>query len=120
MRDAVARLQRPLGFVPTMGALHAGHVALVECARAQSGSVAASVFVNPLQFGPSEDFDRYPRDLEGDRAALERARVDVLFAPERSTFYPDGFSTRVSAGARATATRARFGRAISMASRRSS
>lgn len=82
-----------------MGALHAGHIALVERAHASCASIAASVFVNPLQFGPLEDYDRYPRRLEDDRAALERARVDLLFAPSRNALYPDEFATRVYAGA---------------------
>jgi pantoate--beta-alanine ligase len=92
-------LPRPLGFVPTMGALHDGHLALVHRARAESVAVAASVFVNPLQFAPEEDLGRYPRDLEGDRAKLAQAGVDVLFIPSPLAMYPPGFSTWVDAGA---------------------
>jgi pantoate--beta-alanine ligase len=82
-----------------MGALHAGHLRLVESARTQCASVAASVFVNPSQFGPGEDFERYPRDPEGDRSKLAQAGVDVLFAPDMQTMYPPGFSTFVDVGA---------------------
>ncbi|HEY8297176.1 MAG TPA: pantoate--beta-alanine ligase [Candidatus Baltobacteraceae bacterium] len=97
-REAVRALPRPLGFVPTMGALHEGHRRLVTAARAACASVAASVFVNPLQFGPGEDFERYPRDLAADRAMLEAAGVAVLFAPAPQTIYPAGFSTSVDVG----------------------
>lgn len=91
-------LPRPLGFVPTMGALHDGHIELVRRARADCASVIASVFVNPLQFGPSEDLARYPRDFEGDRTKLAEGGVDVLFAPGTETMYPPGFSTYVDVG----------------------
>jgi pantoate--beta-alanine ligase len=101
-REALAGVARPLGFVPTMGALHAGHLCLVETARAQCASVAASVFVNPMQFGANEDLERYPRDDEGDRAKLTAAGVDVLFAPDPQTMYPPGFSTVVDPGDIAT------------------
>lgn len=98
VREGLAALPRPLGFVPTMGALHAGHLKLVETARQQCAAVAASVFVNPTQFGPGEDFERYPRDLEGDNAKLARAGVDVLFEPRTQEVYPPGFSTYVDVG----------------------
>jgi pantoate--beta-alanine ligase len=93
---------RPLGFVPTMGAIHEGHLELVRRARTQCAAVAVSVFVNPLQFGPSEDLAAYPRDLEGDRAKLAAAGADVLFAPETATMYPDNFTTSVDVGWLAT------------------
>ena len=89
--------RRPLGFVPTMGALHDGHLELVRQARALP-SVGASIFVNPLQFGPNEDLTRYPRDPEHDRPKLSAAGVDVLFAPDVATMYGANFATAVDAG----------------------
>ena len=85
----VRRGGRRLGFVPTMGALHAGHLALVADARTRSDAVVLSVFVNPLQFGPGEDFARYPRDLPRDSGLAERAGVDVLWAPAPDAMYPE-------------------------------
>src|SRR5579863_8666049 len=98
-RALFGTLRRPLGFVPTMGALHAGHVQVVRRARERNASVAVSVFVNPLQFGANEDLARYPRDFEGDRRKLESARVDVLFAPGVAEMYPPDFTTSVDVGA---------------------
>ena len=85
-----------IGLVPTMGALHDGHIALAAQARNECSRVIASVFVNPKQFGPKEDFKKYPRDLEKDAKILGDAGVDVLFAPEVSDVYPDGFRTYVN------------------------
>src|SRR5882672_8213622 len=80
--DAARTKGKPIGFVPTMGALHRGHVALMAEARRRSGLVVVSVFVNPSQFAPTEDFARYPRTLEADHALCEAAGVDILFVPD--------------------------------------
>jgi len=90
---------RTIGFVPTMGALHAGHVSLVEKSVAECDVTVVSIFVNPLQFGPKEDFSRYPRDLAGDAARLERAGADALFTTTPGEMYPPGFQTHVVPGA---------------------
>jgi pantoate--beta-alanine ligase len=87
---------RIIGLVPTMGALHAGHLSLIERARRDCSPVIASIFVNPKQFGPNEDFSKYPRTFESDSEKLQRAGVNALFAPEPSEIYPNGFSTYVN------------------------
>lgn len=89
---------RVVGLVPTMGALHDGHLSLVRAARAACDVVVVSVFVNPLQFGPGEDYARYPRDLDADAARLADAGADVLFAPDAAAFTPAGATTTVSVG----------------------
>jgi pantoate--beta-alanine ligase len=86
---------RIVGLVPTMGALHEGHLSLIERAKQECSPVIASIFVNPKQFGPNEDFTKYPRTFESDSERLQRAGVDSLFAPEPREIYPDGFSTYV-------------------------
>jgi pantoate--beta-alanine ligase len=88
--DAARASGQRVGFVPTMGYLHAGHASLMAAARASTDLVVASIFVNPLQFAPTEDLDAYPRDLEGDTALVEREGVDVLFVPAGEEMYPDG------------------------------
>jgi len=86
---------RVIALVPTMGALHAGHLSLVRAARERCSPIVVSIFVNPKQFGPSEDFQKYPRDLEKDRALLETFNVDYLFVPEAAEIYPGDFRTNV-------------------------
>ena len=92
---ATGERSRTLGFVPTMGALHAGHLSLVRAARESCDAVAASIFVNPTQFAPNEDFARYPRRLEQDCHLLQEAGVDLVFTPSLSEMYPAGASTFV-------------------------
>lgn len=87
--DADRGVGRSIGFVPTMGALHEGHTSLMAQARQRDDVVVTSIFVNPLQFGPSEDFEAYPRDPERDTAVVARHGVDVLFAPEVGEMYPE-------------------------------
>lgn len=99
VRAARADLAPPVGLIPTMGFLHEGHMSLIRAARPDCASVAVSLFVNPSQFGPHEDFARYPRSLERDTALMEGAGVDLVFAPTVEAMYPPGFSTSVDAGA---------------------
>jgi pantoate--beta-alanine ligase len=87
---------RPVGFVPTMGALHEGHMSLVRAAMAECQPVIASIFVNPAQFGPGEDLQNYPRTFESDRKRLQEAGVGYLFAPQAGEMYPQGFRTWVN------------------------
>ncbi|QGZ94611.1 pantoate--beta-alanine ligase [Terricaulis silvestris] len=98
LRDAVRAWRKAglrVGLVPTMGALHEGHLSLVRAAKERCDRVVASLFVNPRQFAPHEDFERYPRDEGGDSQMLAGAGCDLLFAPERGVMYPEGFATSV-------------------------
>jgi pantoate--beta-alanine ligase len=99
LRAACARLRHDAGglaLVPTMGALHAGHLALVKRARRRAARVAVSIFVNPAQFAPTEDFASYPRTFDADVAALRAEGVDLVWAPPREVMYPDGFATSIA------------------------
>ena len=98
LREARAAVPGPVGFVPTMGALHEGHASLVRTARAECRSVVASVFVNPTQFGPNEDFTKYPRDEQADLDMLDRLGVDLTFLPSVEEMYPPGVTTSVEVG----------------------
>ncbi|MFN8378544.1 MAG: pantoate--beta-alanine ligase [Anaerolineae bacterium] len=96
LRAARARLKGDVGAVYTMGALHAGHRSLLDCARAENDGVVATLFVNPTQFGQGEDFSGYPRTLDHDLAIMEAAGVDLVFTPAPAEMYPSGFQTSVS------------------------
>lgn len=89
------RRGKTVGFVPTMGYLHEGHTSLINIARKHADIVVVSIFVNPIQFGPSEDYDRYPRDIERDKEILEKMGVDIMFYPSVDDLYPEGFTTYV-------------------------
>src|SRR5699024_751189 len=91
-----------VGLIPTMGALHEGHLSLVRAARRECDTVVLSIFVNPTQFDESEDLSAYPRDEQRDAALAEAAGVDIIFAPEVDEMYPAGHSTTVSVGGRIT------------------
>lgn len=98
-RDALRGVERPLGAVLTMGALHEGHFALLRRARAECKTVAATIYVNPTQFGDPRDLDTYPRPMQDDLAALRREGVDVLLVPSTAEMYPEGFSAWIEPGA---------------------
>ena len=97
-RRAYAAAEKPLGLVPTMGFLHEGHMALVRRACEENATAAVSIFVNPTQFGPNEDFSSYPRDMDSDLAKLADAGVDLVFTPPVEEVYPPGFDTHIDVG----------------------
>ena len=101
LRAAIAaarRAGRAIGFVPTMGALHAGHVSLIHAAKQRNDFVVVSIYVNPTQFGPHEDFNKYPRPITADTDACQQAGADLLFTPDHTEMYPPGDQTRVRPG----------------------
>jgi len=100
--DEARRQRRTIGLVPTMGYLHEGHVSLLRAAREQCDVVVMSLFVNPTQFGPGEDLDRYPRDEERDLRLASESGVDLVYAPSVAEVYPEGFSTTVEVGGKLT------------------
>jgi len=89
---------KTIGFVPTMGYLHEGHMSLVKASKNMCDITVVSIFVNPKQFGPKEDYSRYPRNLERDLKLLEEAKIDIVFIPDVDTIYPEGFSTTINIG----------------------
>jgi pantoate--beta-alanine ligase len=101
LRAEIARWRRgghSIGLVPTMGALHEGHLSLVHQTQNRCDKTIASIFVNPAQFAPHEDFDRYPRTLESDAETLSRANIDLIFVPTVAEMYPQGFASRIEVG----------------------
>ncbi|MBI4286641.1 MAG: pantoate--beta-alanine ligase [Chloroflexi bacterium] len=98
MKQARRALAGPVGFVPTMGYLHEGHLELVKRAKKENTTAVVSIFVNPIQFGPKEDFQKYPRDIPRDLAMLESVNTDFVFLPQAAEIYPPGFDTWVEIG----------------------
>jgi len=98
MKQLRQKLPEPVGFVPTMGYLHEGHLSLVKVARTENASVVVSIFVNPTQFGPQEDLEKYPRDAQRDFTLLEREKTDVIFMPSAADMYPAGYDSWVNIG----------------------
>lgn len=98
LRQVCDRTRRPLALVPTMGALHRGHVALIEAAHREGATVAASLFVNPTQFGANEDFSRYPRDEAADLSTFEKAGCAIVWVPDVTTMYAEGDATTITVG----------------------
>jgi len=99
LRTALATAPRPIGLVPTMGALHQGHASLIRRARAESATVVVTIFVNPRQFNETADFEKYPRDEAADLAIAREAGADIVFIPSVEEVYPAGFQTTVRVGA---------------------
>ncbi|MGC8587753.1 MAG: pantoate--beta-alanine ligase [Hydrogenobaculum sp.] len=99
---------KTIGFVPTMGYLHEGHMSLVKASKEMCDITVVSIFVNPKQFGPKEDYGKYPRNLERDLGLLEEAKVDMVFIPDVDTIYPEGFSTTISIGSLANVLEGAF------------
>ncbi|NTV36236.1 MAG: pantoate--beta-alanine ligase [Anaerolineaceae bacterium] len=96
LKEKLDRLPKPIGFVPTMGYLHEGHLSLVKAAASECASVVVSIFVNPTQFGPTEDLAKYPRDLEKDFSLLNTVKCDLVYVPTAEQMYPQDFQTWVS------------------------
>ena len=94
IKSTLSKEERPLGFIPTMGALHDGHISLIKAAREECKTVVVSIFVNPLQFAPNEDFKKYPRSLENDLKICKENKVDYVFAPDEKEIYPDDNSKK--------------------------
>jgi pantoate--beta-alanine ligase len=95
---SIKQQSKTIGFVPTMGYLHEGHMSLVKASKNMCDITVVSIFVNPKQFGPKEDYSRYPRNLERDLKLLEEAKIDMVFIPDVDTIYPEGFSTTINIG----------------------
>lgn len=99
IKNTISKLRKQgkrIAFVPTMGALHAGHISLIRAAKKAGGAVVVSIFVNPLQFGPKEDYKKYPRIIKEDKEILSKEKVDILFIPSALEMYPEGYSTYVT------------------------
>ena len=96
LRADLEYMSGSLGLVPTMGSLHEGHLSLVRAARQQNDNVAVSIFVNPIQFGPEEDLDIYPRNHDNDLNILQSEKVDILWIPDTEEMYPTGYQTYVT------------------------
>ncbi len=94
--NRITQRGRTIGFIPTMGALHEGHLSLIRKARKENDFVIVSIFVNPVQFGPKEDFAKYPRNLKQDTLLCKKAEVDIVFSPSAKSMYPEGYQTYVS------------------------